>query len=230
MHGILFWVKRVHWRGNGTYGRIVADLGLTAARVDLMRAVGDSFAGFESQAAIARHLGVSRATVSLMVKRMVRRHLVTQKRHHYDKRKRVVTLTEIGRRAINTAIRRIDKPGHCGLIQRDFEDFLSRHPVFGDVEDLPPLFQVDCCHELLHTLAQSLGDTSEIRFSCPSDVVIDYNLERRLKRRFGDSSPPRPLLCIRARSPRSQLRMKFLALLRRRIRQTLTYVDWAPRA
>jgi DNA-binding MarR family transcriptional regulator len=197
MHGVLFRVKRVHWRAIATYGRIVADLGLTAARVDVLRAIGDRFTEFDSQSAIARYLGVSRATISVMVRRMIRRGLVFQERHHRDKRKRVVGLTEIGRRAINTAIRRIDKPVQRGLIQRDFEEFLRKRPFFDDPEEVPPLFQVDSCHDLLHALARSLGDTAEVVFESFGDVVVDYRLERRLRRRFPDP-PPLPLLCVRA--------------------------------
>jgi DNA-binding MarR family transcriptional regulator len=228
MHAVLFRVKRVHWRAVATYGRIVADLGLTAARFDVLRAIGDSYAGFESQAAIARHLGVSRATISLMVKRMIRRRLVWQERHRRDKRKRVVRLTEIGRRAINSAIRRIDKPAEHGLIQRDLEQFLRSHPAFDDVDELPPPFQVDCCHDLLHALARSLGDTSTILFSSLSDVVVDYKVERRLKRRFkGLENDSRPLLCVRACSPHARLQARLLSLLRARIRGLLADA-WSP--
>lgn len=67
MHAIFFGLKRAHHGTLRITRRILAALGLTAARFDLLYAVKKATRYGVNQSALRKVLGVSRATVSRML-------------------------------------------------------------------------------------------------------------------------------------------------------------------
>ena len=89
-------------------------MGLTAARFDMLYALmksGDNLA----QSALRKLLGVSRATVSRMLASLEQLGLVTRKAHWFDRRKRLVSLTEEGRLRITSAHGHFTRSGWAQL-------------------------------------------------------------------------------------------------------------------
>ena len=104
MHTVFFGLKRAHHGVLRITRRALAQLGLTAARFDMLYAVRER--GGLPQGELCRALGVSGATVSRMVTSLVELGLLAREAMSGDRRMRLVVLTKAGRRCIGKAIRR----------------------------------------------------------------------------------------------------------------------------
>jgi DNA-binding MarR family transcriptional regulator len=115
MHAIFFGLKRA-WHGSlRTTRRALAAMGLTAARFDLLYALGPQDPhSWTTQRQLRRTLGVNRTTVSRMLGSLERLGLVTRRRA-CDRRTRIVELTERGRRLSRTATERLIGSGAAQL-------------------------------------------------------------------------------------------------------------------
>lgn len=110
MDRTLFCAKRVHFSYSTHANRRVRRWNLTAARIDLFvchRAVMQAhFAVYQSD--LRARLGVTRATISIMLKRMERLGFVERRRSDGDRRQVVVTITPAGYAAFEHARRLVD--------------------------------------------------------------------------------------------------------------------------
>ncbi len=102
MHIAFFGLKRAHHGVLRVTRRELAELGLTAARFDMLYAVLERLE--PPQAELCKALGVSAPTVSRMVTSLEKLGLVARKTGSEDRRARFVTLTDAGRRCIRDAI------------------------------------------------------------------------------------------------------------------------------
>jgi DNA-binding MarR family transcriptional regulator len=117
MNAIFFGLKRAFHSTLRVTRRMLTQLGLTAARFDMLfalphesRRIGDGM----WQSDLRRELGVSRPTVSRMLASLEELGLVLRKRDSKDRRQVFVALTEAGRVLIRNAERIFI---HSGYIQ-----------------------------------------------------------------------------------------------------------------
>jgi DNA-binding MarR family transcriptional regulator len=102
MHAVFFGLKRAHHGVLRIGRRALAQLGLTAARFDLLYAVREREGLPQSE--LCQALGVSAPTVSRMVTSLEELGLLARQATIIDRRLRHVTLTDAGRRIIEEAI------------------------------------------------------------------------------------------------------------------------------
>jgi DNA-binding MarR family transcriptional regulator len=114
MHAIFFGLKRAHHGTLRITRGVVAEMGLTAARFDMLYAIKLRKRGL-LQSTLRRILGVCRATVSRMLMSLEELGLVTRKVDEIDRRKRLVFLTTLGRWRIAHAHRHITGSGWAQL-------------------------------------------------------------------------------------------------------------------
>jgi DNA-binding MarR family transcriptional regulator len=114
MHTIFFSLKRAHHGVLRVTRPMLAKMGLTPARFDLLYAVRER-EGLR-QIALCRALGVSGATVSRMVRSLEKLGLLVRDTSCADLRQRFVYLTDQGRRCIRKAVRRVIRSGTAELI------------------------------------------------------------------------------------------------------------------
>jgi DNA-binding MarR family transcriptional regulator len=105
MHEVFFGIKRAHlevvWRLTGP---LIERSGLTPVRFDLMRIVELKKAYGVGQEALQWFLGVSKPTVSRMLKSLEELGWVRRVCHERDRRRRVVHITESGTKAVEMAL------------------------------------------------------------------------------------------------------------------------------
>ncbi len=115
MHAIFFGLKRAHHGTLRITRDVLATMGLTAARFDMLYAVKRRRRRGILQSALQRALGVCRATVSRMLASLEELRLVTRKVYEQDRRQRLVELTTLGRWRIAFAHRHITRSGWAQL-------------------------------------------------------------------------------------------------------------------
>ena len=104
MHAGYFGLKRAYYGSLKVTRKKLADMGLTAARFDLLYLLAERPEQPRSQAKLIRILGVTPPVVSRMLKSLRERGLVERTRHDRDRRKWLVTLTTSGRALIRRAM------------------------------------------------------------------------------------------------------------------------------
>jgi DNA-binding MarR family transcriptional regulator len=114
MHTIFFGLKRAHHSTLRLTRSDLAKLGITAARFDLLYAVKQTRSGV-MQSALRRALGVCRATVSRMLASLEKLGLVRRRVYAFDRRQKVVELTNRGRWRIARAHREFTLSGWAQL-------------------------------------------------------------------------------------------------------------------
>jgi DNA-binding MarR family transcriptional regulator len=114
MHAIFFGLKRAHHGTMRITRKVLAAVGLTAARFDLLYAIKGERCGI-LQSALRRVLGVSRATVSRMLVSLEELGLVRRTVARQDRRQKLVELTTKGRRRIAFAHRQFTRSGWAQL-------------------------------------------------------------------------------------------------------------------
>jgi DNA-binding MarR family transcriptional regulator len=117
MHAIIFGLKRAHHGTLRVTRDVLLRMGLTAARFDMLYAlkIRRGPRGMR-QSALARMLGVCRATVSRMLASLEALKLVERKVDEFDRRQRFVSLTTLGRWRIAYAHRHITRSGWAQLV------------------------------------------------------------------------------------------------------------------
>ncbi len=114
MHAIFFGLKRAHHGTLRITRDVLAKMGLTAARFDMLYAIKER-RGDTLQSGLGRTLGVCRATVSRMLASLEELGLVQRRPHSTDRRRKIVTLTTLGRWRIAFAYRHISRSGWAQL-------------------------------------------------------------------------------------------------------------------
>ena len=114
MHNVPFTIKRAHLVGQRLLQRFAAEAELTPARFDLMFVLQRSCGRAPFQSYVATWLGVSRATVCKMVRRMREAGMLEISVDPQDRRRRRITLTPFGKRCYA----KLDKMRHRGKISR----------------------------------------------------------------------------------------------------------------
>jgi DNA-binding MarR family transcriptional regulator len=114
MHAIFFGLKRAHHGTLRITRKVLAALGLTAARFDMLYAVKKSTCGMV-QSALRKVLGVSRATVSRMLASLEQLGLVRRTVSTRDRRQKLVELTTKGRWRIAFGHRQLTRSGWAQL-------------------------------------------------------------------------------------------------------------------
>ena len=115
MHAIFFGLKRAHHGTLRITRDVLARMGLTAARFDMLHAIKLRSKQGMLQSALRRALGVCRATVSRMLDSLEQLGLVTRTTYPHDRRQRLVALTTLGRWRIAYAHRHITRSGWAQL-------------------------------------------------------------------------------------------------------------------
>ncbi len=115
MHAIFFGLKRAHHGTLRIARGVLAQMGLTAARFDMLYALKSRQRDGVPQRSLRSTLGVCRATVSRMLASLEELGLVTRKAHPIDRRQKVVTLTTLGRWRIAFAHRHLTRSGWAQL-------------------------------------------------------------------------------------------------------------------
>jgi DNA-binding MarR family transcriptional regulator len=146
MHAVLFSLKRSYWGSLKPTRKRLKEMGLTAARFDLLYVLLEERLPFP-QHGIVRQLGVTPPVVSRMLKSLRELGLVQRRRDLKDRREWLISLTSRGRFLIRDAIhefierRKIERilersfcPGVPADIQRENEAFLR-------MADLEPILR-----------------------------------------------------------------------------------------
>jgi DNA-binding MarR family transcriptional regulator len=103
MHAAMYGLKRAYWGSLGTTRRRLKEMGLTAARFDLLYVLRQHRAPL-AQRWIHRILGVTHPVVSRMLKSLRRLGLTERKRRRIDQREWMISLTPAGRTLIRKAV------------------------------------------------------------------------------------------------------------------------------
>jgi DNA-binding MarR family transcriptional regulator len=103
MHAAMYGLKRAYWGSLATTRKRLKELGLTAARFDLLYAVRQNH-GPIAQRRLTRILGVTHPVVSRMLKSLYRLGLTTRERRNSDRREWMISLTPAGRARIHKAV------------------------------------------------------------------------------------------------------------------------------
>jgi DNA-binding MarR family transcriptional regulator len=111
MDCVPFCVKRTHLSYTAHANRRVREWNLTAARMDLLVCYRTVLLhhGVVYQSSLRARLGVSRATICVMLQRMERRGLIERHRSESDRRLIVVTVTPAGYAAFEKARYLVDE-------------------------------------------------------------------------------------------------------------------------
>ena len=100
---MFFGVKRAHLAVNWWALRKLKEFGITPARFDLMRLVFSRRHRW-AQSELRRQLGVARATISRMVRALIKLGWMVRERNAFDRRTLDCVLTEEGRRVVATVM------------------------------------------------------------------------------------------------------------------------------
>jgi DNA-binding MarR family transcriptional regulator len=148
MHAVLFSLKRSYWGSLKPTRKRLKELGLTAARFDLLYVLLEERVPYP-QRSIVRKLGVTPPVVSRMLKSLRELRLVKRERWSMDRREWWISLTSRGRFLIRDAIHefvasgKIDRileksfcPGVPADVNRENEAFLRMaylEPILNDL-------------------------------------------------------------------------------------------------
>jgi DNA-binding MarR family transcriptional regulator len=156
MNAIFFGLKRAHHGVLRITRRALASHGLTAARFDLMY-VAHERAGVR-QSSLRRALGVSAPTVSRMLVSLEELGFLRRRRSRWDRRQRVVLLTDAGRRCIRKAIRRFI---HGGAAQLAVDSALCRTSWYDDTKCFVAM---QTCDRFLRAFRRAYRDVATLYF------------------------------------------------------------------
>lgn len=159
MHDIAFKMKRAFQSTLRVTRPLFEALGLTAARFDMLYAIGEAGDWAPRQSQLQETLGVSAPTVSRMLGSLERLELVTRRPLRWDTRQRIVELTERGREVLHQATRLLC--WSC-TVERLLLDVLTpgstAHP------EVRRLDAFDALDYRLILLCKGFGDTGSLRY------------------------------------------------------------------
>jgi DNA-binding MarR family transcriptional regulator len=160
MHTLFFSLKRAQHSTLRLSRPLLAKMGLTAARFDLLHPLRRHRNYGLRQSSLQRMLGVSRATVSRMVRSLEDLGLVRRERDTQDYRQKRVLLTELGFERVRLAFRRLVRSGWVQLaidstLGADRLDGAYPGPCYGEIGQLD---------RHLRSLRRHLRDTGCLRY------------------------------------------------------------------
>ena len=160
MHNLMFGMKRAHQSVLRICRPVLAPMGLTPARFDLLYALMGRPSGVD-QTRLRKKLGVSRATVSRMLGSLEELGLVEREPHHYDRRQKVVKLTAKGREKIHQAHKDVVRSGWAQLaIDSALES--TQKPWYSG----PCWEAMDRLDRLLLQVREAYYDTGSLHYPC----------------------------------------------------------------
>lgn len=158
MNPVFFAAKRA-FHGILRVGRVaLADLGLTAARFDLLYALRPYGSIGRRQSSLRRDLGVSAPVVTRMLHSLERLGLVIRKRSRVDRRRNLVSLTPAGRQRIRIGVRRFIQSGQAQLA---LDTALVRDKWHDDTECFNAMMQIEGD---LRALRRGFGDRARLHY------------------------------------------------------------------
>jgi DNA-binding MarR family transcriptional regulator len=163
MHKVFFGLKRAYHGTLRITRRALTQLGLTAARFDLLYILVTEEGEELVQADIRRGLGVAASTVSRMLASLEALSLVRRRRSVEDRRNVIVSLTKAGRRCIRMAARVFVRRGYAELA---VDSALSPD----DWHDEMAAFMARArCENTLRSLSEAYGDVATLNYPMLSD-------------------------------------------------------------
>lgn len=161
MNQIFFGLKRAHHGVLRITRAALAKLGLTAARFDLMYVIEQQRE--VTQRELRGKLGVSAATLSRMLKSLEVIGLLRRERADWDRRQRMVRLTEAGGRCVRSAIRQFIKWGAAQLM---VDSALCPEHWYDDAACLTAM---DAFDGHLNNIREAYGDIAALYYSWDPD-------------------------------------------------------------
>jgi DNA-binding MarR family transcriptional regulator len=163
MHSILFGLKRA-WHGSLRVTRpVLAALGLTAARFDLLYVLEQGFSRTQSQLRLT--LGVNRTTISRMLGSLESLGLVRREPSSGDRRTHEVLLTDQGTKRIRSAIEQLIG---SGLAQLTVDSAIAGGPNArpGSLahDDWACLVACDVLDSFLSGMREAYGDVATLYY------------------------------------------------------------------
>jgi DNA-binding MarR family transcriptional regulator len=178
MHATFFGLKRAFHGTLGIARRMLTSLGLTAARFDVLHALtGTDRTYGKYQSRLRRTLGVTRPTVSRMLRSLEERGLVSRERSRIDRRQVDVRLTDSGRALIRLAHRLLTESGWAQLAV----DSALGGPSLQD-----RWFDPVHCSVEIHRLE---GTLQGIRSAFGDFASLNYRWHRMTKERENEDAP-----------------------------------------
>ncbi|HTB73826.1 MAG TPA: MarR family transcriptional regulator [Polyangiaceae bacterium] len=171
VHRIFFGLKRAHHGTLHITRRVLAALGLTAARFDLLYAVRKGRRGI-IQSALRKVLGVSRATVSRMLGSLEELGLVRRTPHEEDRRQKLVELTTKGWWRISRAHRHFTRSGWAQLAIDSA--LASEHAAFHWCDENACLTATASLHVMLGRIRRGFRDFATLDYPSEGEEIITW--------------------------------------------------------
>jgi DNA-binding MarR family transcriptional regulator len=173
MHTVFFGLKRAHHATLRLTRVALKQMGLTAARFDLLFAAKSAGRGGLLQSRLRRLLGVSRTTVSRMLVSLEQLGLVTRTRTRSDRRTRLVQLTPRGRASITFAHRAFTRSGWAQLALDSALGTSGRYRWYREGDSIEGTALFDC---LLRYVRDAFGDRARLRYPWDPEHVGPWDL------------------------------------------------------
>jgi DNA-binding MarR family transcriptional regulator len=160
MHALFFGLKRAHQASLRICRPMLAKMGLTPARFDLLYALMNRRSG-TFQGKLQKTLGVTRATVSRMLGSLEALGLIERRVDDVDRRRKRVSLTTLGRERIVQAHKDLTRSGWAQL---------AIDSVLGGEGGKEPWYRGACLQamvkleELLGALRRGFYDTGDLDY------------------------------------------------------------------
>ncbi len=171
VHRIFFGLKRAHQGTLRITREVLATLGLTAARFDLLYAVKKERRGI-IQSALRKVLGVSRATVSRMLASLEELGLVRRTIAKQDRRQKLVELTTKGWWRISRAHRHFTRSGWAQLAIDSA--LASEYAAFHWCDENACLAATATLHVMLGRIRMGFGDVATLDYPSGGEEVVTW--------------------------------------------------------
>jgi DNA-binding MarR family transcriptional regulator len=171
VHRIFFGLKRAHHGTLHITRKLLAALGLTAARFDLLYAVKKERRGI-IQSALRKVLGVSRATVSRMLASLEELGLVRRTFAKQDRRQKLVELTTKGWWRISRAHRHFTRSGWAQLAIDSA--LASEHAGFHWCDENACLAATASLHVMLEKVRRGFRDFATLDYPSDGEEIITW--------------------------------------------------------
>ncbi|HEY4016027.1 MAG TPA: MarR family transcriptional regulator [Polyangiaceae bacterium] len=159
MNAIFFGCKRAFHSCMRIARQVLAGLGLTPARFDMLTAVGENRAFGCAQRELRSLLGVSAATISRMLASLEDIGLVTRTKNEYpDRRQRRVALSAAGLKCLRKATRHLVR---SGAIQLAVDSALTNNRAH---DESRCLVEMDLAESILRRLRDAFGDIATLQY------------------------------------------------------------------
>jgi DNA-binding MarR family transcriptional regulator len=155
MHAAFFGLKRAYWGSLRVTRKRLVEMGLTAARFDLLYLLDERPSRFpRRQRMLVKKLGVTPAVVSRMLKALRETGLVARQRDEADRRSWLISLTDVGRHRIRKAILFFIRRGGAW---RHLEEGLCPGMPRGQERESLALVRMDSLEEVLDRMRGGFG-------------------------------------------------------------------------